>query len=232
MAGWVLVVSLLFSPGMLPADRPSHLYLNLIPLCFGCSMISMKGFAGWIDRQAEVRGEEEMWLDCSVLEIQKHSIWIGVGFLRCFTWISVSTEITLSMFTDPHVYSWPACTQYQYWFIQNTDNLLEAASYLGWVSSGSIHTRLWWTENKNRLWLTDWLKVLEWLVDYHLHYMTHNGSTDDTNQKAAFSTYLWYSKSLSFVVWPGWKSTGWSSVQRGQGTLRYKGFLAKYNNSS
>lgn len=155
MAGWVLVVSLLFSPGMLPADRPSHLYLNLIPLCFGCSMISMKGFAGWIDRQTEVRGEEEMWLDCSVLEIQKHSIWIGVGFLRCFTWISVSTEITLSMFTNPHVYSWPAYTQYQYWFIQNTDNLLEAASYLGWVSSGSIHTRLWWTENKNRLWLTD-----------------------------------------------------------------------------
>lgn len=47
MAGWVLVVSLLFSPGMLPADRPSHLYLNLMPLCFGCSMISMKGPAAW-----------------------------------------------------------------------------------------------------------------------------------------------------------------------------------------
>lgn len=45
MAGCVLVVSLLFSPGMLPAERPSHLYLNLIPLCLGCSMISMKGLA-------------------------------------------------------------------------------------------------------------------------------------------------------------------------------------------
>lgn len=43
IAGCVLVVSLLFSPGMLPAERPSHLYRNLIPLCLGCSMISMKG---------------------------------------------------------------------------------------------------------------------------------------------------------------------------------------------
>lgn len=58
MAGWVLVVSLLFSPGMLPAERPSHLYLNLIPLCFGCSMISMKGVADWTEGQVEVREEE------------------------------------------------------------------------------------------------------------------------------------------------------------------------------
>lgn len=50
----------------------------------------------------------------------------------------------------------------QYWFIQNTDNLLEVASYLGWVSSRSIHTRLWWTENKNRR-LTDWLKS-PWVI--------------------------------------------------------------------
>lgn len=47
MAGWVFVVSLLFSPGMLPAERPSHLYLNLIPLALGCSMISMKAFPVW-----------------------------------------------------------------------------------------------------------------------------------------------------------------------------------------
>lgn len=45
MAGCVLVVSLLFSPGMLPAERPSHLYLNLMPLCLGCSMISRMGLA-------------------------------------------------------------------------------------------------------------------------------------------------------------------------------------------
>ncbi len=59
MAGWVLVVSLLFSPGMLPAERPSHLYLNRIPLCFGCSMISMKGLAVWTEGQVEAREEEE-----------------------------------------------------------------------------------------------------------------------------------------------------------------------------
>lgn len=74
MAGWVLVVSLLFSPGMLPAERPSHLYLNLIPLCFGCSMISMKGFTVGTARQVEARKGKEMWLNCSVLETQKHSI--------------------------------------------------------------------------------------------------------------------------------------------------------------
>lgn len=45
MAGCVLVVSLLFSPGMLPAERPSHLYRKRMPLCLGCSMISRKGLA-------------------------------------------------------------------------------------------------------------------------------------------------------------------------------------------
>lgn len=59
MAGWVLVVSLLFSPGMLPAERPSHLYRNLIPLCFGCSMISMKGVVFWTAGQVEAKKEEE-----------------------------------------------------------------------------------------------------------------------------------------------------------------------------
>lgn len=34
---WVL-----FSPGILPADLPSHSYLNLRPLCFGCSTISVQ----------------------------------------------------------------------------------------------------------------------------------------------------------------------------------------------
>lgn len=28
---------------MLPADRPSHLYLKRIPLCLGCSIISIRG---------------------------------------------------------------------------------------------------------------------------------------------------------------------------------------------
>ena len=51
MAGCVLVVSLLFSPGMLPAERPSHLYLNLMPLGLGCSMISMKEFAAERERE-------------------------------------------------------------------------------------------------------------------------------------------------------------------------------------
>lgn len=64
MAGCVLVVSLLFSPGMLPAERPSHLYLNLIPLCFGCSMISMKGLAVWTGGQGEAREEEEEEEEC------------------------------------------------------------------------------------------------------------------------------------------------------------------------
>lgn len=73
MAGWVLVVSLLFSPGMLPAERPSHLYLNLIPLCFGCSMISMKGVgvATW-----KRSGVKEMWINCSGSGVQNHSIWV------------------------------------------------------------------------------------------------------------------------------------------------------------
>lgn len=43
MDGYVLLLSVLCSPGMLPADRPSHLYLKRIPLCLGCSMISIHG---------------------------------------------------------------------------------------------------------------------------------------------------------------------------------------------
>lgn len=36
-------MSELFSPGILPAERPSHLYLKRIPLCFGCSKIWISG---------------------------------------------------------------------------------------------------------------------------------------------------------------------------------------------
>lgn len=41
--GYVLLLSELFSPGMLPAERPSHLYLKRIPLCLGCSKIWTAG---------------------------------------------------------------------------------------------------------------------------------------------------------------------------------------------
>lgn len=41
--GYVRLLSVLCSPGMLPAERPSHLYLNRIPLCRGCSIISTYG---------------------------------------------------------------------------------------------------------------------------------------------------------------------------------------------
>lgn len=43
MDGYVRLLSVLCSPGMLPADRPSHLYLKRIPLCLGCSIISIYG---------------------------------------------------------------------------------------------------------------------------------------------------------------------------------------------
>lgn len=61
------MVSLLFSPGMLPAERPSHLYLNLIPLCLGCSMISMKALDVWTDGQVEDRHKIKMWLKTETL---------------------------------------------------------------------------------------------------------------------------------------------------------------------
>ena len=72
IVGCVLVVSLLFSPGMLPAERPSHLYLNLIPLCLGCSMISMKGFPVELWRSKMVEGEEKRERE-RVCECQKDS---------------------------------------------------------------------------------------------------------------------------------------------------------------
>ena len=44
---WMLGKDLLFSetlsPGMLPADGPSHLYLKRVPLCLGCSRIRTCG---------------------------------------------------------------------------------------------------------------------------------------------------------------------------------------------
>lgn len=43
MEGKVLLFSVLCSPGMLPADLPSHLYLKRMPLCLGCSNISIQG---------------------------------------------------------------------------------------------------------------------------------------------------------------------------------------------
>lgn len=63
------MVSLLFSPGMLPAERPSHLYLNLIPLCLGCSMISMKALDVWTDGQVEDRHKIKMWLKTETLAL-------------------------------------------------------------------------------------------------------------------------------------------------------------------
>lgn len=52
MVGSVLFVSLLPSPRMLPADRPSHWYRKRIPRCFGCSMITSSGGS----RMASSRG--------------------------------------------------------------------------------------------------------------------------------------------------------------------------------
>lgn len=39
MVGYVLFSVVLFAPGKLPADRPSHSYLNLKALEAGCSRI-------------------------------------------------------------------------------------------------------------------------------------------------------------------------------------------------
>lgn len=195
MAGWVLVVSLLFSPGMLPAERPSHLYLNLIPLCFGCSMISMKGLAVWTDAQAKAREEEEEE-ECDLNAVfWKHKNAVSrlgnTACLHCFTWISVSTQKQLCHAQSERrvlkcVYSWKVCSEnISADLKQNTGHLQEIASYLGWVGSGPIHTHLWWTENKKRHYKS--LQVLQRLVVYHLQCMTqHTVAAQMTNAKSCF----------------------------------------------
>lgn len=101
----------------------------------------------------EARGVKEMWINCGVPGTQKtqhpgdETPAFSAALLESVHQRK-NNSISVSIFTNP-------CGHYQCWFIQNADHLLEAASYLGWVSSGSIHSRLWWTENKNRC-LTDW----------------------------------------------------------------------------
>lgn len=114
MAGWVLVVSLLFSPGMLPAERPSHLYLNLIPLCFGCSMISMKGFgvATW-----KRKGKRKRELTAVCREYKKTQRLDDETPASCAALLESvrrHKNNSVSIFTNPCGHPCAACAPYQY----------------------------------------------------------------------------------------------------------------------
>lgn len=141
----------------------------------------------------------------------------------------VNTEITLSMLTNPNVYS---RTQYQHWFRQNTGSLREEASYLGWGSPGSIHTCLWWTKKQN-IRFNNQVKVLEWFVAYTLtRHKTQWQYRRRRPKKLKSAHTCGLVRVCHLCLWPGWKSTGHAGILRGRGTPSYRGLRTTYNNSS
>lgn len=106
------------------------------------------------------------------------------------------------------------------------DHLRDAASYLGWVGSCPIRTRLWKKRRKQNS--TSCLFKSNSTSSSTV--MTHSGTQSRwQNPKAASAHICGLVKSLSFVVCSGWKCSEQDSVQGETRMLRHKSFLAKYN---
>lgn len=75
-----------------------------------------------------------MRVNCSVSGIQRHLDDETPAFyaaLRESVHQRKNNSVSVSIFTNSCGHPRAACTHYQYWFIQNADNLREAASHLG-----------------------------------------------------------------------------------------------------
>ena len=64
MVGYVFLSLVLLTPGMLPADRPSHSYLKRSPLDAGCSVMRTKAAFFWRACSADADAGPAMALRC------------------------------------------------------------------------------------------------------------------------------------------------------------------------